>query len=383
MNAILTNFAVAAALVLAAGCASDDAARLAELEQKNAMLRRELDDSEAARRAGAADPHAVPSFIVGLAATERDFDSGAFEKLLQESLASAAKNRSVQVVPETKDREIAKVRGMLLQQYLASAEIPVLLSNLSYRLHNKDNEFKIGGRIVPRAQSQVVAADSGAGFRMTNQEPIPAVMTRDNQGGYHVAYEELGGGNGNIVVQTTDAEILAADTVQRAQRQGDISFNWVLDLNQVHAYRVEGFRGDVGLFLANMRYPGVQSSIAQYQTMRDAVLLFGYGRYVTSVVNQIRTPAHITEVFVAPTDDKTFEAMQGRMTEQQVADALKDVRWERCEFVDFAGEEKIWARPAGVPFPFVSRQVSGQDKKGVFYLKYSSKGVSLIGDYER
>jgi hypothetical protein len=381
MNTIRNNLALAAALFVAAGCASTDP-RLAELEQQNAMLRRELEDSEAARRAGAADPHAVPSFIVGLAATEREFDSSEFEKLLHESLASAAKNRSVQIVPETKDREVAKVRGMLLQQYLAAAEIPVLLSNLSYRLHDKNNEFKIGGRIVPRAQSQVVAADSGAGFRMTNSEPIPAVMTRDNQGGYHVAYEELGGGNGNIVVQTNDAEILAADAEQRAQRQGDISFNWVLDLKQVHVYRVEGFRGDVGLFLANMRYPGVQSSIAQYQTMRDAVLLFGYGRYVTSVVNQIRTPKHITEVFVAPTDDKTFEAIQGRMTEQQVADALKEVRWERCEFVDFGGEEKIWARPAGVPFPFVSRQVSGQDKS-VFYLKYSGKGVFLIGDYER
>ena len=381
MNAVITNLAVAAAVVLGSGCATD-AVRLAELEQQNAMLQKELENSEAARRAAATDPQAVPSFIVGLAATERDFDAAEFEKLLHESLQSAAKNRSVQVVPETKDREVAKVRGMLLQQYLAAAEIPVLLSNLSYRLHEKNNEFKIGGRLVPREQAQVVAADTGAGFRMTNREPIPAVMTRDNQGGYHVAYEELGGGNGSIVVQTNDAEILAADAVQRAQRQGDISFNWVLDLKQVHVYRVEGFRGDVGSFLANMRYPGVQSSIAQYQTMRDAVLLFGYGRYVTSVVNQIRTPAHITEVFVAPTDEQTFAAIQGRMTELQVTEALREARWERCEFVDFGGEEKIWARPATVPFPFVSRQVSGQDK-GVFYLKYSTQGVFFIGDYER
>src|SRR5262245_58096645 len=114
MNAILTNLAVAAAFVFAAGCAGN-AERLETLELQNAMLRRELEDSEAARRAGAAaaDPHAVPSFIVGLAATEREFDSAEFEKLLHESLASATKNKSVQIVPETKDREVAKVRGML------------------------------------------------------------------------------------------------------------------------------------------------------------------------------------------------------------------------------------------------------------------------------
>jgi len=382
VNAMRTNLAnLAAVFVLTVGCASDTE-RLSELEQQNAKLQQDLEASEAARRAAAVDPEVVPSFTVGLAATERDFDSAEFEKLLQASLASAAKNRSVQVMPETKDREIAKVRGMLMQQYLAGAEIPVLISNLSYKLHDKNNEFKIGGKVVPRAQAQAVAADAEASLRMSSKDPIAAVMTRDAQGGYHVAYEELGGGNGSIVVQTNDAEILTTDSVQHAQRQGDISFNWVLDLKQVHVYRVEGFRGDVGMFLASMRYPGAHSSIAQYQTMRDAVLLFGYGRYVTSVVNQIRTPAHITEVFVAPTDAKTFEAMQGHMTEQQVADALKEVRWERCEFVDFGGEEKIWARPAGVPFPFVSRQVSGQGKS-TFYLKYSSKGVSLIGDYER
>src|SRR5262249_30863327 len=117
-------------------------------------------------------------------------------------------------------------------------------------------------------------------------------------------------------------------------------------------------------------------------TMRDAVFLFGYGRYVTSVVDQIRTPSHITEVFVAPIDQTTFDALQGRLSEEKVLDMLKSVRWESCEYVDFGGDEKIWARPAAVPFPFVSRQVSGK-AKSTFYLKYSSKGVSFIGDYER
>jgi hypothetical protein len=372
------------ASVLAAGCASDNA-RLTQLQQENDSLRRELQALHSSRRESQPGvANVVPGFVVGLAATERDFDAGEFEKLLQESLASAASDRSARVASETNDREVAKVRGMLLQQYLASAEIPILISNLSYKLQNKDHEFKIGGRIVPRAKAEVVAAEAsaGAGSRVTLREPIPAVMVRDSKGSYHVAYEEQGGASGRIVVQTSDAEILASEATQRSQRQGDISFNWTLDLKQVHVYRVEGFRGDVGLFLANMRYPSVQSSIAQYQTMRDTVLLFGYGRYVTSVVNQIRTPSHITEVFVAPIDAKTFEALQGRLTEQQVLDMLKSSRWEACEYVDFGGEEKIWARPPAVPFPFVSRQVSGQTKS-VFYLKYSSQGVSFIGDYER
>ena len=364
-----------------AGCASD-AERLAQLQQQNEMLRKDLEAQQAARKEGDAKPLVVPGFVVGLAAAEREFDAGEFEKLLHESLASATRDGSVRVTPETDGREIAKVRGMLLQQYLAAAEIPVLLSNLSYKLQDKEHEFKIGGSIVPRAKTQVIAADSGAGFRMAHADPLPAVMARDAQGSYHVPFEEQGGGSGNIVVQTSDAEVLAADAVQRSQRQGDVSFNWTLDLKHVHAYRVEGFRGDVGLFLANMRYPGVQSSIAKYQTMRDAVFLFGYGRYVTSVVNQIRTPTHITEVFVAPVDAKTFEALQGRLTQQQVTDLLAASHWERCTFVDFGGEEKIWERPAAVAFPFVSRQVSGQDKS-VFYLKYSSQGVSFIGDYER
>lgn len=371
----------AAGLVLAAGCAAD-AARKSQLEQENEQLRRQLSELQAAGQEEGDQPHSVPGFIVGLAASERDFDSGEFEQLLQESLTSASSDRAVRVAAENDEREVAKVRGMLMQQYLAAAEIPIRITNLTFKLQNPDSEFKIGGAVVPRDKAQVVDAGAGAGVRLTHTEPVAAVMERDPGGGYHVPYEEMGGGSGRIVVQTSDTEILSSDTVQRSQRQGDISFNWTLDLKQVHVYRIEGFSGDVGLFLANMRFPGVQSSIAKYQTMRDAVFLFGYGRYATSVVNQIRTPAHITEAFVAPIDQERFDAVQGRMTLQEVLDALGQVAWERCEFVDFAGEEKIWERPAGVPFPFVSRQVSGEDG-AEFYLKYSSKGVFLIGDYQR
>ena len=131
-----------------------------------------------------------------------------------------------------------------------------------------------------------------------------------------------------------------------------------------------------------MRYSGIQSSIAQYQTMRDVVFLFGYGRYVTSVVNQIRTPTRITEVEVAAIDAQAFENLSGRLGEQQILDIAGTVRWQSCEFADFDNEEKIWSRPANVPFPFLSRQVSDEEAT-VFYLKYSSEGVFLIADYER
>ena len=55
-------------------------------------------------------------------------------------------------------------------------------------------------------------------------------MERDPQGRYHIPYEELGGGSGRILVQTSDAEILDTDNQEHSQRQGDISLNWALDL---------------------------------------------------------------------------------------------------------------------------------------------------------
>src|SRR5690606_24664646 len=123
-----------------------------------------------------------------------------------------------------------------------------------------------------------------------------------------------------------------------------------------------------------MRFAGAGSSIGQYQTLRDLVFLFGYGSYRTSVVNQIRTPAHITAVEVVPIDEARFERLTGPLEEDEVLAIVGDgARWTQCEFRDFAGEERIWERPASVPFPFVSRQTSG-DAEQVFYLKYGSDG---------
>ncbi len=368
-------------LVLASGCVSDRS-DLAQLEAENALLRANLESLRASL--GDMTPEelqTVPSFTVGLAASEEQFDSNEFENLLQESLGAAAREQTVRVTRETDERQVAKVRGMLMQQYLAAAELPVQITNLSFKLQDQKNEFKIGGRIVPRSEIEVAPAD-GSSVRAIHAAPIPAVMERDSQGRYHISYEELGGGGGSILVQTSDAQILDSGNQEHSQRQGDISLNWSLDLKQVQVYSVEGFRGDVGLFLGNMRYSGIQSSIAQYQTMRDVVFLFGYGRYVTSVVNQIRTPTRITEVEVAAIDAQAFENLSGRLGEQQILDIAGTVRWQSCQFADFDNEEKIWSRPANVPFPFLSRQVSDEEAT-VFYLKYSSEGVFLIADYER
>lgn len=358
---------------------------LATLQQENTELRAELDRLRASAAGQPAELRPMPQFVVGLAAAERDFDSGAFEQLLQESLASSSPEGSARVARETDDREIEKVRGMLLQQYLAAGEIPVRLTNLTFKLQGRDHEFKIGGQMVPRSAIEVAEAATGgdgSGLRAIHRQPVPAVMQRDGQGHYFIPYEELGAGGGRVTVQTSDAEILDSADHQRSQRQGDISFNWSLDLKEVVAFRVQGFKGDVAQFLVNMRYSGVDSPIAQYQTMRDVVFLFGYGRYVTSVVSQIRTPAHIDEVQVAAIDQAAFDALQSRMTEQQILDTVGAAQWLQCEFVDFAGEERIWERPASVPFPFVSRQVSAEGKQ-VFYLKYATGGASFIGDFEK
>ena len=375
------NYILCVVLALAAGCANDGT-RPRDLQAENDLLRANLEGLRASLSdMTPEDLQTMPRFTVGLAASEIEFDYAEFEKLLQDSLRAAARDQSVRVTRETDEREVAKVRGMLMQQYLAAAELPVRISNLSFKLQDSKNEFKIGGSIVPRSEIEVSQADDST-VRAIHREAIPAVMQRDSQGRYHIPYEELGGGGGRILVQTSDAEILDTGNLQHSQRQGDISFSWALDLKQVEVYGVEGFRGDVGLFLSNMRYSGVQSPMAKYQTMRDAVLLFGYGRYVTSVISQIRTPAHIAQVEVAAIDPQAFDNLSDRLTEQQVITLAGTARWEPCEFVDFDDQEKVWARPATVPFPFISRQVS-EEEQVAFYLKYSSEGVFFIGEYER
>jgi hypothetical protein len=369
-------------LVLAHGCANNDA-RLRQLGEENAQLRAQLERLNTALMDASPDElRSIPSFTVGLAASEQDFDAAAFQQLLTDSLGAAAQSRSVRIEAETDQRQIEKVRGMLVQQYLASEEIPVVISNLSFKLQSADNEFKIGDQIVPRSSSTISRSANGSAVTVSHAEPVAAAMRRDVQGRYSIPYEELGGGRGSIRIQTRDVEILDTEQEARAQRQGDISFNWNLNLAQIQVYRVEGFQGDVGLFLTNMRYSGIDTAIGQYQTLRDVVFLFGYGSYTTSVINQIRTPAQITSVDVASLSQSSFEKLSGRLTQEEIMNIVGNVQWENCEFTDFSDAEKIWERPSTVPFPFMSRQTSEEDAT-TFYLKYSSEAVFFIGDYER
>ena len=167
-------------------------------------------------------------------------------------------------------------------------------------------------------------------------------------------------------------------------RQGDLSLNWRLSLSQLQVYRVENFQGDVGRFLRTMRYPGPEvASISQYQTLRDSVFLFGYGNYVTGLVNQIRTPAYITEVEVVPLDAGIFGRLEGGMGEDEILELVAGSdRWVPCGFVEYVKGDKVWERPTEMGFPFLSRQYR-EDKNLTFYTKYDAKGQTLIGDFER
>ncbi|MFQ5654219.1 MAG: hypothetical protein ACE5GW_05770, partial [Planctomycetota bacterium] len=325
----------------------------------------------------------IRSFTVGLAASKRGFDQQAFVNLLVHSLKESASRQSFKVTHEPDERQQSKIRGMLVQQYLAAEEIPVTVSNLSFKLQEAGNDFKIGERIVPRGGAQIASATSGGPVFVNHTDPISAVLRRDQRGSYSIAYEELGGGSGSIPISIRDLEILDPEQPPRSARQGDISFNWRLNLEKIHVYRIENFEGDVGRFLSSMRYPGIRTSISRYQTIRDFVFLFGYGNYVTGLVNQILTPSHISGVEVLPIDEGTFDALRGGMSEREVGEILgRSAHWQRCEFVDFSGDQKVWERPAAVGFPFVSRQIS-EEKGLVFYTKYDSEGALLVGDFER
>lgn len=373
-------------MAVSSGCAYEK--QIARLEDRNETLRARIEQlQQELRTKSTTVAHAppelrtMPSFTVGLAASERHFDAATFERLLNDSLADASQSSDVRVAREEDENQVGKVRGMLIQQYLAADEIPIVITNLAFKLGDPANPFKIANQVVP-VEGVTKSRATGSSVNATHPGPITGVMRRDANGGYSIAYEELGAGRGSIQVQPEDVDFRKSQQA-RAQRQGDISFNWRPNLSQIAVYRVENFKGDVGKFLNNMRYLGIQTAIGQYQTLRDVVFLFGYGSYKTSVVNQIRTPSHITVVEVASVDKATYERLAGRLTEAQLKEIVgARIQWQGCRFVNFANSEKIWERPSAVPFPFVSRQVS-EDQRQVFYLKYGSDGVFFIGDYEK
>lgn len=365
---------------------------MTQLQEENKRLREEVDLLEAKvanlreRSAKGEDPAAatpIKSFTVGLAATEATFDEQAFLRLLMNSLKSAGQTQRFRVAPERDPHEVNKFRGMLVQQYLAAEEIPITVTNLNFKLLQSVHDFKLGERVVPRSGVKVLRGSTSGAAHVSFKDELPATMNRDIQGRYSISYEEVGGGQGLIPVAIEDVEIL--DPAEEAQfaRQGDISFNWKLNLAKVVVYKVEGFQGDVGEFLRSMRFPGAASSISQYQTLRDTVFLFGYGNYATSLVNQLRTPTDITTVEVLSLDPSVFAQLKGGMDEKEILDLVGTrARWMPCDFVSFEGGERLWQRPVEVGLPFLSRQIS-DSKMHTFYTKYSSEGADLIGDFER
>jgi hypothetical protein len=373
-------FAVAAVAFGLLGCASEEVERLRE---ENARLRQLLAELEASSKGGATT---IDEFTVGLAAAEKSFDEGDFVELLRTSLQeSAAPTSRFAMSQESEEQSLAKVRGMLIQQYLSERKVPIRIWNLSFKLKDPSATFKLGGTPVPREGLVAEAAEPGdgsGGARLSFKGPLQAVMERDAAGRYSIPYEEPGVGSGTIEITVKDVEVPGEGEAPRVARQGDLSFNWQLSLEKIQVYRIGDFAGDIGGFLKRMRYPRSRSSLNQYQTVRDAVFLFGYGPYATGLVQRMQTPDFIDQVEVLALEPEVFTELEGGLPEEKLSELLAagKGRWLACEFQKQEGNQKAWDRPAAVGFPFVSRQTSFA-KGLVFYTKYDEKGSQLIGDY--
>jgi len=315
-----------------------------------------------------------------VAAPEKNFDEGAFNRQLRASLQdSTMGNSKFSLSGEGDEAEVAKLRNILIQQYMSSKKVPIRLSNLTYKLKGGRDEFKVGGTMVPR-ENAVVEKTPDNLFRFTLKEGLVAQMDRETQDKYSIAFEDSTGGRGVIPLVLRDVDVLNPSSAVQAARQGDISFNWQVQIEKVHAFRVSNYSGDVGLFIRRMRYP--EGGTNQYQTVRDSIFLFGYGPYQTNLVDRIETPRFIDRVEVLPISQAAFDGIEPGVADEKTLETLKEGRggWSSCNFVEFNAEKKIWERPAAVGFPFLSRQVS-QEKNKVFFMKYDQKGPVLVGDF--
>ncbi len=368
-----------AVLMTAAGCKTAAMkqleAELAHLQAENERLREEL----AALLQGD-EPSRIDEFTVGLAASERNFDERAFVSLLESSLKTAGGDTPrYKVAPESDERQITKVRGMLIQQYLGAKKVPVRLFNLSYRIQNEGDSFRIGGALVP--DSEVTRTTTGDAIRCTLKGPLNAELDRTGKNRYAISYQDTTGRSGAIDITIDDADVVIESSLPKSARQGDIAFNWELSLEKLLVYQVNDFEGDVGVFLRAMRYPA-ERSLNQYQTIRDSVFLFGYGPYVTGLVNRLETPSYISRVEVLPVSQAVFDRLEGGMSRADLESALREGsgQWQQCNFVEFTRDTKLWERPIAVGFPFVSRQTS-EERELMFFTKYSREGSRLVGDY--
>jgi len=370
-------------VLVAAGCADLDSVRRENnaLKAKVAQLESELFELHA--KGDTAVASRIRSFTVGLAASKPDFDEQAFLDLLNLSLKKNAVNTEYSVARETDERVVTKVRGMLLHQYLAEERIPITITNLSYKQRSAKNDLLIGEQVVPRSAAGVSGDPDGSTVHITFKGPLEATMRRDIQGRYSVAYEERNVGGGRINIPIRDVEILDANERPRSVRQGDLAFNWRLNLEKLQVYVVKNYQGDIGAFLRTMRYPGVKSAVSRYQALRDHVFLFGYRSYQTGLVNQLQTPAYITRVEVLAVPEEIFAKLEGGASEEDILRLIGNAgQWVPCTFVEYDNGRKVWERPRDVTFPFVSRQYWAE-KNLVFYNKYDTEGQILLGTFEK
>jgi len=367
--------ALVGGLLVAGGCSNSE---LERLQEENARLRQEIANLQLGK--SNIQLLKIDEFTVGLAAAEKNFDENAFLQHLRNSLQNATLGAAkFSIVPENDEQQVAKVRGMLVQQYISEEKIPIRISNLSYKLKDPKADFKLGQTMVPREGLSIEKTSDGS-YRFTYDGTLLAQMNRESAEQFSISYEDSGGGTGIVPLSLKEGEIFDPSRPPQTARQGDIAFNWQLSLEKIHVYRISNFVGDVGSFLRNMRYP--TTGLNQYQTIRDTVFLFGYGPYFTGLVNRLETPRFIDQVEVLQITADVFQKLKVGISEEELSGNLQGLsdRWIGCKFVQFTGDKKIWERPMAVGFPFLSRQTS-QEKQKTFYTKYDQNGPVLIGDF--
>ena len=384
MNSVRSNLWIPLVALLVGSTAGCKNQELRRLREENRQLREEIEQLSKTLSAPEVKLMPVREFTIGLAATEKGFDEAAFLGLLRESLQEASTQDSrfaVQI--ESDEQQIAKVRGMLIQQYLGEQKVPVKISNITYKLKDAGDDFTVGGSLVPRDGLETETTPDKL-VRCSYRGALLSHMSRDSAGQYSIAYADSSGREGRIPVIIRDVEVFDPDQPPRAARQGEIALNWQLSLEKIQVYRVRHFAGDLGRFEHRMRYPRQQSSINQYQTIRDWVMLFGYGPYSTELLSRISTPEYINRVEVLPVTQSISDQLESGIAEDDLSRLLASSgrSWIQCSYVGFSEAEKLWERPVSVSvsFPFVSRQISNE-KGLVFYTKYDTKGPVLIGDF--
>ncbi len=361
--------------LLLVSCRSNE---LQQLEEENAKLKALLAELESQK-----GPRVeVPPFTVGVAASSENQRNSEHTELLRQSLeaASTIDQRNFQINSVNDEQELAKLRGVLIRQHLSEGKVPVLLTDLSFKLRENNRTFTISEEEVP-SEGLIAERIDENWIRLNHPGPIQAHIELDGRGEFSLPYSQEGV-RGTLPLELTEAELFSISEEPRFARQGDFSLNWKIDLAPIQAYQVSGFNGDIGMFLHRMRYPNSPSRLNQYQTVRDSTFLFGYGPYPTGLIQRMETPPYIERVEVLSITEEVYNSLEPGMSEGKLLELLAQVetKWEDCQFAELKGQVKSWERPVQTKVPFLSRQTS-PEKGLVFYTKYDKDGPLLVGDY--